>query len=100
MTSPGRIPLSEDELAEIHSTLPGWVSSDNSLLRDFRFNSFKEAVSFIVRVAFEAESLDHHPEITNVYSNVSIRLRTHDAENKVTGMDVELARRINHICWI
>jgi 4a-hydroxytetrahydrobiopterin dehydratase len=54
----------------------------------------------MMRVAFEAEDLDHHPEWTNVYDRVSIRLTTHHADNKVTAKDLELARRIERINWV
>ncbi len=100
MNASSSTPLSEQELENIAATLPGWSYSDGKLSREFSFNSFKEAMSFMVRVAFEAESLDHHPEWSNVYSSVSIKLCTHDAGDKVTGQDVELARRINHVSWI
>jgi 4a-hydroxytetrahydrobiopterin dehydratase len=53
-----------------------------------------------VRAGFEAEELNHHPEWTNVYNTVAIRLNTHDAGNKVTGKDVELATRLERISWV
>ncbi len=54
-------------------------------------------MAFLVAMSFEDESLDHHPEINNVYGTVRIRLTTHDAGNKVSAMDLELARRINSV---
>ena len=54
----------------------------------------------MVRAAFEAEGMDHHPEWTNVYNRVEIRLLTHDAQDKVTARDVELARRIQRVSWV
>ena len=62
--------------------------------------SFREAMSFMVRAAFEAEALNHHPEWTNVYDRVVVRLNTHDAGGKVTAKDVELAKRIQEISWV
>jgi 4a-hydroxytetrahydrobiopterin dehydratase len=54
----------------------------------------------MTRVAFEAEAMDHHPDWTNVYSRVTVRLTTHDAGSKVTAQDVELARKIQQISWV
>ena len=54
----------------------------------------------MTRVAFEAEALDHHPDWTNVYQRVTVRLSTHDAGGRVTVHDVELARRIQGISWL
>lgn len=69
-------------------------------MKTFVFGSFREALSFMVRVGFEAEALNHHPEWSNVYNRVVIRLTTHDAGNKVTTSDLELVRRIEGISWV
>lgn len=90
-------PLSTEEIADELSTLDGWTHEDDSLVNSFTFGNFREAVSFIVRVGFEAEELNHHPEITNVYNEVDIALTTHDAGDKVTKRDVKLAGRISQI---
>jgi len=54
----------------------------------------------MVRLSFEAEDLDHHPELSNVYNRVAIALCTHDAGNRVTQLDVELAQRITQLSWV
>ena len=51
----------------------------------------------MVRAAFEAEAMNHHPEWTNVYNRVTVRLNTHDAGGKVTARDVELAERMEKV---
>ncbi|MDX1430132.1 MAG: 4a-hydroxytetrahydrobiopterin dehydratase, partial [Rhodothermales bacterium] len=43
---------------------------------------------------------DHHPEIQNVYNRVEVSLTTHDAENRVTGQDVNLAQTIQSFAWV
>jgi 4a-hydroxytetrahydrobiopterin dehydratase len=80
--------------------LPGWKFQRNALAKTFQFGSFREAMSFMVRAGFEAEALNHHPEWTNVYHRVAIRLNTHSAGGKVTAKDVELARRLERIAWV
>ena len=82
------------------ASLSGWTFESDTITKSFSFGSFREAMSFLVRVGFEAEDLDHHPEIHNVYSTVRITLNTHDAGNLVTELDLELARRINTFSWI
>lgn len=76
--------------------LDGWERDGDALMRTLRFPSFLDAIAFIVRVADVAEAADHHPELTNVYWNVSIRLTTHDAGG-VTDRDVDLARAIDAV---
>ncbi len=92
--------LQPDQIARVLSDLPGWRHCADQLEKEFTFSSFREAVSFIVRVSFEAEERDHHPEIVNVYNRVTLRLATHDAGNVVTERDIDLARTIEHFCWL
>ena len=87
-------PLSEDQVIDLIVDLDGWNFADDKIFKEYLFNDFKEALSFIVRVGFEAENLNHHPEIYNVYNRVSIGLQTHDVGNKVSMKDIELARDI------
>ena len=92
--------LSAEEIASACAALPGWSFERDALARQFTFGSFREAMSFMARIAFEAEALNHHPEWTNVYNRVAIRLNTHDAGGKVTRKDVELAQRIQKISGV
>lgn len=89
--------LDENEIIEILTTLEGWSYTQNKLSRQFNFTDFKEAMGFVVRVGFEAEAQAHHPTIFWVYNQVRIDLQTHDAENKVTMKDINLAKRLNKI---
>jgi 4a-hydroxytetrahydrobiopterin dehydratase len=93
-------PLTLEEITHACTKLPGWTFERDALTKTFKFGSFREALSFMVRIGFEAEELNHHPEWTNVYNRVVIRLNTHDAGNKVTANDVELATRIQKISWV
>ena len=92
-----REPLDDTQLQSALKELPGWRHADDALHQRFEFADFREAVAFIVRVAFEAEQRDHHPELTNVYNRVEVSLTTHDAGNRVTAKDVELAEAISRI---
>ena len=53
-------------------------------------------MSAMNRIAFECEALNHHPDWTNVYNTLDIKLTTHDADG-VTELDFQLATRINQI---
>ncbi|HWL14071.1 MAG TPA: 4a-hydroxytetrahydrobiopterin dehydratase [Opitutus sp.] len=92
-------PLSPSELQSHLAGLPAWKYENDALTRTYEFGSFREAMSFLVRAGFEAEAMNHHPEWTNVYNRVAIRLNTHDAGGKVTDKDVELAKRFEKISW-
>ena len=93
-------PLNAAEIDEALRALSGWSLERDALAKEFKFGGFREAMSFMVRVSFEAEAMNHHPEWSNVYYRVSIRLNTHDAGGKVTVKDVNLARKIQGLSWV
>lgn len=74
-----------------------WTESDHKLKKSFKFADFSEAFAFMTRVAFLAESMNHHPTWTNTWNRVDIELSTHDAGNKVTDKDRKLAEAIDKI---
>ncbi len=90
-------PLSDDQIADKLSALPGWSHENNKLTKEFGFDNFRDAMAFINRIAFEAEEQVHHPEIFNVYNTVNISLSTHDAGGKVTDKDIKLAKTIESL---
>jgi 4a-hydroxytetrahydrobiopterin dehydratase len=90
-------PLSEDQIASELDSLPGWEHENDKLSKEFGFDNFRDAMSFITRIAFEAEEQVHHPEIFNVYNTVNISLSTHDAGGKVTKKDIKLANTIESL---
>lgn len=90
-------PLTEKEIKTALSSLEGWEFNSNKIKKEFQFGDFKEALSFIVQIGFEAERLTHHPELHNVYNTVNIALSTHDADDKVTQKDIDLATAIENI---
>ncbi|MEM1043934.1 MAG: 4a-hydroxytetrahydrobiopterin dehydratase [Bacteroidota bacterium] len=91
-------PLSNDAVRDALAGLPGWAHEDDTLAKTFTFDDFRAALAFIVRLGFEAEERDHHPNLSNVYNRVEIALTTHDAGNRVTQRDVDLAQAIERIC--
>lgn len=65
------------------------------LEKSFEFDNFTEAFAFMTRVAFLAEKHQHHPDWSNVYNKVVVKLSTHDAGDIVTEKDYELAAAID-----
>ena len=90
-------PLTHDAIQAALTELPGWAFADDKLTKTYKLADFRAALAFIVRIGLEAEVVNHHPELFNVYSTVTIALNTHDAGGKVTSKDVDLARAIEGI---
>jgi len=74
-----------------------WTEKNNQLVGTFEFEDFSAAFGFMTRVALVAEKRDHHPEWTNIYNKVEIKLYTHSKGNTVTTKDRELATIIESI---
>lgn len=74
-----------------------WIESDNKLIREFKFNDFEEAISFINKVAEISERDNHHPEIYNIYNIVKLSLCTHDKGSVITDKDYNLAQKIDEL---
>jgi 4a-hydroxytetrahydrobiopterin dehydratase len=74
-----------------------WKEKNNQLVREFEFENFVEAFSFMTKVAIIAEKANHHPNWENVYNKVVIKLSTHDTGNVVTNRDRDLAKAIDEL---
>ena len=88
--------LSQEEIDNRLNSLDGWRQEGRCILRDFTFPSFKEAISFVNRVADVAEEIDHHPDIAINYTRVSLSITTH-SEGALTRRDFRLAGRIDSL---
>lgn len=84
--------LNDAEINAELANLSGWAVENGKLHKQFQFNSFVEAFGFMTRVALVAESMNHHPEWSNVYNRVTINLMTHDAGG-ISALDFELAKQ-------
>ena len=89
--------LSAEQIAS--QTPGGWHYDQGSsaLEREFSFDDFIGAWGFMSQCALAAQSLvegGHHPEWSNVYNKVSVKLSTHDSGG-VTELDIRLAHAMN-----
>lgn len=88
------LPYTKQEVEMRLGLRQGWQFLDNGIHKTFVFKNFIQAFSFMTAIALEAEKANHHPEWSNVYNKVNIRLSTHDAGG-VTDQDFQLAERID-----
>jgi 4a-hydroxytetrahydrobiopterin dehydratase len=74
---------------------PVWRQEGESLVRDYEFKDFAEAIAFVNRVAGAAEEANHHPDILiHGWNKVRLELTTHSA-GKLTDSDRAMAERID-----
>lgn len=91
---PNRLDPSEQQ--ERLGDVPGWTLDDDALERTFTFPDFVTAFGFMASAAIVAEKMNHHPEWSNVYSKVVVRLSTHDVGG-LSELDFELAARMSEL---
>lgn len=86
--------LDDDAINAALNGLDGWSRAGDTIVREFEFGDFVDAIGFIAKVGVLAERKNHHPELSNVYNRVRIELSTHDAGG-ITDLDISLAGEIN-----
>lgn len=74
-----------------------WNQKDNALVKTFVFKDFPSALAWMVKAGYAIEKMNHHPEWTNVYNKVVVKLTTHDAGNTITDKDHQLAKILDAV---
>jgi 4a-hydroxytetrahydrobiopterin dehydratase len=88
--------LSDLEVQRALGSLPGWARRGDTLTKTFQRRNFLEAMKLVNRVAEEAESRNHHPDIDIRYNKLTFTLSTHDAGG-ITQNDLDLGAAIEKL---
>ncbi len=86
--------VTDSQIESFLSTYPSWTLREGKLCRKFQFGDFTEAFAFMARAALVAERENHHPEWSNVYNRVEVKLVTHEVGG-LTERDFTLARAMD-----
>jgi len=91
-------PLTGDELVAFQQLLGGdWeVVDGHHLERQYRFDDFRQALDFTVRVGEMAEEQDHHPDIVLTWGLVTVRIWTHKIDG-LTESDFVFAAKADQL---
>lgn len=85
-------PSTDTEITAALAELPDWSGDGRGISASWTFADFPTAVGFMAACVDGIEERQHHPEWSNVYNTVRVTLCTHDAGDRVTGKDFDLAR--------
>ena len=88
--------LTEEEVKLNLGKISAWELKNGKLKKLFKFKTFNQAFSFMTRVALICETMNHHPEWSNVYGNVNVELITHRVAG-LTELDFQLAEKMDEI---
>lgn len=86
--------FTEDQVKAALDVVPDWNEVNGEIQRTYQFNDFVQAMKFVDRVAAEAESREHHPDILIRYNKVTLTVSTHDAGG-ITEKDFDLAKAVD-----
>ena len=78
--------LSDDDVRALLQTVPEWRLDGRTLVREFTFGGFPDAMAFVARLVAPAEAADHHPDLEIHYRRVIVRYSTH-SEGGLTALD-------------
>lgn len=88
--------LTPTEIVKRLAELPGWKLSgdgaDVAIEKTFTFADYYETISFVNALAFVANALDHHPDLSVHYSRCVVRFSTHSLQG-ISETDFECAAR-------
>jgi len=83
--------LTSQEIEREMKSLQGWTHEGGLIRKQFTFAGFPQAVAFVTRLVPDAETADHHPDITINYRKVTLSYSTHD-EGGLTLKDFDGAK--------
>jgi 4a-hydroxytetrahydrobiopterin dehydratase len=86
--------LNEQSIQSWLEKRPGWSVKDGALVKDFHFESFRNTIVFVNRVASLADEAGTVPDIDIRNEKVRLALSTPEADG-ITERDLELAQRID-----
>ncbi len=67
------------------------------LRKEFKFETFEEAIAFVDKIAVVISEHNHHPDINITYNKVTLTSWDHEAKG-VTQKDIDLAKSITIFC--
>lgn len=89
--------LSQDAIAQELAAIAGWSRDGDALRKTWERKGFNGAVALANVVAYVANEINHHPDITvHGYNKVTVATTTH-AAGGVTSNDIALAKKLNSI---
>ena len=92
------VPVNVIESISLRNLLESWsISNDQkSIKKSFTFPDFPSTFTFMTRIAFEAEKLNHHPDWSNVYNKLQITWSTHELDG-LSDHDIKMAQFCDEI---
>ena len=86
--------LSEEQIGEKMGEVEGWEREADAITKSYDRGDFVGSVKFVDSLVEPAEEMNHHPDLSISWSEVTVTLSTH-SEGGLTDNDFELAQKID-----
>jgi len=86
--------LSDSEVEERLTSLPGWVRAGDAIRRTYECGDFVGSTNFVAAIVEPAESMGHHPDLEVSWDKVTVSISTH-SEGGLTEADFKLAAELD-----
>ena len=91
-------PATPEEVGLFLMKYPQWrPGSDEVLMRVIETPDYAGAIAVVQKIGVLAEELNHHPILMIEWGKVIVTLTTHDAGNKISARDIDMAKKIDTI---
>jgi pterin-4a-carbinolamine dehydratase len=90
----------QEVAGRLAAELPTWQAGDGCIQRTYRTSSWPTTLMLVNAIGFVCEAACHHPDLLVSYTQVTVKLSTHQPPG-ITDKDFELAGLIErHALWL
>jgi|TARA_B110000438_G_scaffold25953_1_gene24556 4a-hydroxytetrahydrobiopterin dehydratase len=88
--------LNERETLKELSEIEGWIFNNNTIKKIYRFKTYMDSISFINRLAVQAEKINHHPDMIVGWCEIEILFTSHE-QGGVTSNCIKMAKKADSL---
>jgi 4a-hydroxytetrahydrobiopterin dehydratase len=90
------VPLTDEQITDGLTGLDGWARDGDAIAKTFA-HAYHECLHLAMYVGAKAREVGHHPDIDIRWQRIRFSITTHDAGDKITVPDLEMAAHIDVI---
>ena len=88
--------LNERETLKELSEIEGWIFNNNTIKKTYRFKTYMDSISFINRLAAQAEKINHHPDMIVGWCEIELLFTSHE-QGGVTSNCIKMAKKADSL---
>jgi 4a-hydroxytetrahydrobiopterin dehydratase len=92
------VKLNNEEIKNEMMNLSEWSFDENSMMisKTYKFKGYYKTILFVNQVAWVAQKLGHHPDLTVKFGTVEVSYQTHDVGG-ISELDFKAAKEVEAI---